>query len=452
MVKLDMGKFELPAKVIKLMEKVEKGGGEIFVVGGAVRDLIIGREIYDWDFATNLTPEEMQKLFPKNGFYNNEFGTFRVVIDKELFEITTYRSEEGYGDFRHPTTVKWGKTIEEDLGRRDFTINAMALKLESPKSEKVQKVIIVDIFGGKEDIKNKLIRAVRNADERLSEDALRQLRAFRLGAQLGFLIEEKTFEAIVKNKDLIGNISGERIRDDMLKLLGGDHPGVALRLMKNAGVLEIVLPELLESFGVTQKGHHIYDVWDHSIKALENCVSRDPITRLATLLHDVGKPRVMKGEGENRTFHNHEVVGSRMAVDVGKRWKLSNKQLDQLFRLVRWHMFTTEVIQTDSAVRRLIRNVTPEYLQEMIYLRQGDRVGSGAKITSWRWEALQKRFEEVQKQPFSVKDLKVNGNDVMKILKINPSRKVGEVLEALFKEVEKKPELNVREKLLDMIK
>jgi UTP:GlnB (protein PII) uridylyltransferase len=212
------------------------------------------------------------------------------------------------------------------------------------------------------------------------------------------------------------------------------------------------MPELLEGVGMTQKGHHIYEVFEHNLRALTNCESKDPITRLACLLHDVAKPMVAKGEGENRTFHNHEVTGSRVAVIIGKRLRLSNKELDQLFRLVRWHMFTVGETQTDKAVRRFIRNVTLNYIDEMISLRRADRIGSGAKETSWRWELFKKRIEEVQKQPFSIKDLKVNGEDVMQILNIKPGRKIGEVLEAIFAEVEEKPELNERETLLEKIK
>ncbi len=425
------------------MKKFQDSGAEIYVVGGAVRDLIMGREVYDWDFATNLTPEKMTELFPRNGFYNNEFGTFRVVgRDKEIFEITTYRSEKGYGDFRHPSEIVWGKTIEEDLGRRDFTINAMAYNDKG----------LVDLYGGQKDLKDKLIRAVRNPDERFGEDALRMVKAFRMVAQVGFLIEEETFGAIVRNGQLVGKISNERIRDELFKLLAGDYPAEALVLMKNSGLLEMVLPELLTTVEVKQKGHHIYDVWEHSLQSLSNCQSRNPVTRLATLLHDIAKPRVMRGEGEARTFHAHEVVGARIAVQVGKRLRLSNKELDQLFRLVRWHMFSVNEMQTDSAVRRFIRNVTPEYLDEMIALRRSDRVGSGAKETSWRWELFKKRLIEVQKQPFSVKDLKVDGYDVMKILKIKPSRKVGEILDQIFAEVEKDPRLNKREILLERIK
>jgi putative nucleotidyltransferase with HDIG domain len=212
------------------------------------------------------------------------------------------------------------------------------------------------------------------------------------------------------------------------------------------------MPELLSGVGMGQRGHHIYDVWDHELEALNNCQSKNPITRLACLLHDIGKPTVMKTVNGVNTFYNHEIVGSRIATKIGKRLRLSNKELEQLFILVRWHMFTAEDTQTDKAVRRFIRNVTPEYLEEMIALRRSDRLGSGAKESSWRWELFKKRLVEVQKQPFTVKDLKVNGNDVMEILKIKPSRKVGEILDKLFAEVEEKPELNVREELLEKIR
>jgi len=439
--------MQVPSKIITIIDKFDKAGAEIYVVGGAVRDMIIGREVKDWDFTSNLTPEEMAKLFPKNSFYNNDFGTFSIVgKNKEIFEVTTFRTEHGYSDSRHPDKISWGKNLEEDLQRRDFTINAMALKVEDRQST------IVDIFEGQKDLKNKLIRAVGNPDERFKEDALRMMRAIRIATQLEFVIEEKTFESIQNNSGLINKVSGERIRDELFKILVTDHPADGIRLLKNSGLLKEIMPELLEGVGMTQKGHHIYEVFEHNLRALTNCESKDPITRLACLLHDVAKPMVAKGEGENRTFHNHEVTGSRVAVIIGKRLRLSNKELDQLFRLVRWHMFTVGETQTDKAVRRFIRNVTLNYIDEMISLRRADRIGSGAKETSWRWELFKKRIEEVQKQPFSIKDLKVNGEDVMQILNIKPGRKIGEVLEAIFAEVEEKPELNEREILLEKIK
>ncbi|MBP9818133.1 HD domain-containing protein, partial [Candidatus Shapirobacteria bacterium] len=295
------------------------------------------------------------------------------------------------------------------------------------------------------------IRAVGEPDVRFQEDALRMMRAVRIATQLGFMIEEKTFESIVKNAKLINKIAGERIRDELFKILQSNSPAEGMLLLKNSGLLAEIMPEMLLGYGMKQRGHHIYDVWTHSLEALKNCESKEVITLLATFLHDSGKPQVMKTVNGVNTFFNHDIVGSRIAVRIGKKLRLSNEQLDKLFRLVRWHMFTASEMQTDSAVRRFIRNVTPAYLQDMIDLRRADRVGSGAKETSWRWEWFKERLVEVQKQPFTVKDLKVNGEDVMEILKIKPSRKVGEVLDALFAEVEKDPKLNEREVLLEKI-
>lgn len=438
--------LKIPDKVKEIVAKFEKAKAEIYIVGGASRDLLLEREVADWDFTTNLTPEEMKKLFPKNSFYNNKFGTFSVVGKKgEIFEITTFRTDVGYSDGRHPDKVKWGKSLEEDLARRDFTINAIAINLK-PTIE------IIDLFGGRKDLENKLVRTVGDPDQRFAEDGLRLMRAVRIASQLGFEIEEKTLKSIQKNAKLINNISGERIRDELFKLLLSPTPSVGIELLRQSGLLKEIMPELLDGLEMAQKGHHISDVWTHNLKTLDNCQSKNPVTRLAALLHDVGKPKSMKGEGEARTFHNHEIYGSRLAVKLGKRLKLSNKELDQLFRLVRWHMFTVQETQTDKAVRRFIRNVTPEYIDEMIDLRRADRLGSGSKETSWRWELFKKRIVEVQKQPFSVRDLKVNGKDVMEILKISPGPKVGEVLNKIFKEVEEDPSLNNREILLEKIR
>lgn len=426
------------------MKKFLENGGEIFVVGGAVRDLMLDRAVKDWDLTTNLTPEHMKEIFPKNSFYNNNFGTFSIVgEDKEVFEVTTYRTENNYDDARHPTNVKWGKSLQEDVARRDFTINAMAMDIKGE---------IYDFYNGEEDLKNQLIRTVGNPDERFGEDALRMMRAVRIATQIKFLIEVDTFESIQKNAGLINKISAERIRDELFLILKSENAADGMKFLKNSGLLAEIMPELIEGVGMEQKGHHIYDVWTHSLEALRNTDNPDPITRLAILLHDVGKPESLKIIDGERTFHNHEIIGSRMATRIGKKLKLSNKELDKLFRLVRWHMFTTDEKATDSAVRRFIRNVTPDYLDDMIDVRRADRLGSGAKETSWRWELFKKRLVEVQKQPFSVKDLKVDGNDVMAILKIKPSRKVGEVLDAIFAEVEKDPKLNEREILLEKIK
>lgn len=442
-----MQNIVIPDKVKKIMDMFLKNGAEIYVVGGAVRDLLLGRVVKDWDFTTNLTPDEMKKLFSKNSFCNNEFGTFSIIgKNKEIFEVTTFRTEKGYSDNRHPDEVKWGKSLKEDLSRRDFTINALVLRPAQDKPE------LIDLYNGQKDLEDKLIRTVGNPDERFKEDALRMMRAIRIAGQIGFNVEEKTLLSIQKNAELINNVAGERIRDELFKILLCSNPSFGIELLKQSRLLTKIMPELIEGLGMTQKGHHIDDVWTHNLKTLDNCQTQNPITKLAALLHDVGKPKSMHGEGEKRTFHNHEVYGSRIAVQIGKRLRLSNKELDQLFRLVRWHMFTVQETQTDKAVRRFIRNVTVDYIDEMIALRRADRLGSGAKETSWRWELFKKRIVEVQKQPFAVKDLKVNGEDVMKILNIKPGRKVGEVLNAIFKEVEEEPELNKREILLERIK
>ncbi len=457
-----MKELVIPERIKKIIAKFQENDAEIYIVGGAVRDLILGREVNDWDFTTNLTPEEMKKLFPKNSFYNNTFGTLSIVEkDGEIFEVTTFRTERGYSDGRHPDEIKWGKTLAEDLERRDFTINALAIELNPPVFQtpslekgglKTNQFEIIDMFEGQKDLENKLIRTVGNPDERFGEDALRLMRAVRIAGQIGFSIEEKTLESIKKNAGLIKNIAGERIRDELFKILLSSTPSEGIELLKESGLMTEIIPELINGVGMSQKGHHIDDVWTHNLKTLDNCQSNNPITRLAALLHDVGKPKSMRDDGKEKTFHNHEVYGSRIAVEIGKRLRLSNKELDQLFRLVRWHMFTVQETQTDKAVRRFIRNVTPDYIDEMIALRRADRLGSGAKETSWRWELFKERIVEVQKQPFAVRDLKVNGLDVMEILGIKPGPKIGEVLNNIFKEVEEKPELNNREILLEKIK
>ena len=239
-----MEKRQLPEKVKIVMQKVLDKNGKIYVVGGAVRDWILKKEVNDWDFATNLTPEEMKKIFPKNSFCENQFGTFSVVVGKnEIFEITTYRSEAEYSDKRHPDKINWGKTLKEDLERRDFTINAIALDIEGQ---------ITDLHGGIEDLNNRLIKTVGNPDDRFSEDALRMMRAIRIAAQIGFLIEEKTFESIQKNAHLIKEIAGERIRDELFKILLSKKPGDGIRLLKNSGLLAEIMPELLLGVGMGQ--------------------------------------------------------------------------------------------------------------------------------------------------------------------------------------------------------
>jgi tRNA nucleotidyltransferase (CCA-adding enzyme) len=445
-------KHHLPIEVKDVLTTLKKGGFEAYVVGGSVRDLLLNRTVKDWDFTTNATPEEILKLFP-DGFYDNAFGTVGVSfkqkskkdVPKNVYEITTFRTESGYTDHRHPDKVVWGKTLGEDLKRRDFTINALAF--DGTK--------IIDLFDGQSDIENKIIRAVGDPDRRFNEDALRMMRAVRLATVFGFLIEEKTFLAIQKNKESLRKIASERVRDELIKILSSGFPVEGIKLLRNAGLLAIILPELEICFGVEQKSpkrHHIYDVGNHLLFAMQYCKSDNPIVRLATLLHDVGKPATFRKTADGViTFYNHEIESARIVRNIADRLRLSKDDRNLLVTLVRFHQFTVDERQTDSALRRFIRNVGPENIENMLALRTGDRLGGGARETSWRLELYKKRLIEVQKQPFKVADLKIGGLDVMKIFGITPGPQVGQVLNKLFNEVVEGRIVNERDELLKRI-
>ncbi len=449
-------KFDLPKKVLELGQKFKDAGFQLYVVGGAIRDLLMDKISKDWDFTTNAKPEEILRLFP-DGIYGNSFGT--VIIpekgkthdknrDQAPYEITTMRKEGNYADTRHPSNVTWTDDINEDLKRRDFTINALAFNLEDN---------LVDPFNGQVDLQNKLIKAVGDPNQRFREDALRLIRAVRFAAELQFLIEEKTFEAIKKNAELIKQISWERIRDELFKILSTDYPYEGVVMLRNTGLLEYILPEVERGFGIVQEGpkhDRTYDIGEHSLLSLKFCPSKDPLVRLAVLIHDIGKPDTVNIQDDgNVTFYGHEVAGGRLAKKAGERLKLSNKQIDKLIRLVRWHMFSVNEFQTDSAVRRFIKNVGLENIDDLMAVRIGDRLGGGTqKEVSWRMEEFRKRIDKVMKKPFSISDLKVTGTDVMEILQIKPGPKVGEILNSLFQEVLEDSSKNNREYLLEKIK
>jgi len=446
--------FSLPKEVKNIFSTFKNNGFEIYLVGGAVRDFILGKKPENFDFTTNATPKQIQSLFP-DSFYHNDYGTVSIPLktpsltslQKNTIEITPFRKESNYTDFRHPSKIEWAKTVEEDLGRRDFTINAIAYDGNK----------IIDPFGGEKDIRNQLIRCVGNPNKRFAEDALRLLRAIRFASQLGFFIEEKTREAIEKNSQLIIKISWERIRDEFLKILKSNHPAEGVLFLRNTGLLRYILPELDVCFSIPQKSpkrHHIYDVGTHLVMALKHCPSKDEITRFATLIHDIGKAKTFKKDEKSGliTFYNHEVVGKKLSEKIAERFKLSNEQKEKLVRLVAYHQFTVSELQTDKAIRRFINNVGKEYICDMLDLRTADRLGSGVKATSWRLELFKKRLIEVQKEPFKITDLKVNGYDVMEILNIKPGPKVGKVLKYLFNQVVEKKLENKRVILVKEIK
>jgi tRNA nucleotidyltransferase (CCA-adding enzyme) len=450
---------DIPKEIIQIYNKIKSSDHEVYFVGGCVRDLFLKKLVKDWDFATSAKPEEILKIFP-DGFYDNKFGTVGIPVEinkeQQIVEITTYRTERKYEDHRHPTIVEWGKSIEEDLARRDFTINAIAM--DFAEDDIKSPISFIDPYNGQDDIKNKLIKAVRNPDERFIEDALRLIRAIRFSTQLSFKIEDKTWEEIKKNSHLIAKISEERVRDELLKILASNFPYEGVMLLKESGLLNFIIPELLEGQDISQARpgrHHTDDVLTHNLMSLKHCPSTDPIVRFAALIHDVAKPKV-RGEDENGLviFHNHEIVGARTARDICEKLKFSKKDRNRVINLIRWHMFTVDEHITDAAVRRFIRRVGVENVKDVVDLRIGDRLGGGTQTAeSWRLKLFKKRVEDQLKpKPFSIEDMAIDGNDIMKELNIQPSRKVGEILGKLFEEVDEDLSKNTREYLLEKIK
>ncbi len=436
--------INLPPTVQTVIGTLTHKGYEAYVVGGSVRDLLMGKTTKGWDLTTSATPEQILALFP-DSFYDNQFGTVGIKMPDDIYEITTYRSEKGYKDHRHPDIIIWGKTLKEDLSRRDFTINAIAYDGKE----------MIDPYDGQKDIAGKLVRTVGIPDKRFEEDSLRMMRAIRIASQLGFQIELKTKDAIEKHASQLCEISKERIRDEFLKILTSDFAADGILLLKNTGLLAHILPEFIPAFTTEQKSpkrHHLYDVGTHSIKAMETCPSKDPIVKFATLIHDIGKPQTFhKDDTGLITFYNHEVAGTKLARVIVERLRFSKKDSIRILTLIRWHQFSVDERQTDSAIRRIIRRVEKENLQDMLALRIGDRLGGGALESSWRLELFKKRLEDVQKQPFSIKDLKVNGNDVMKLLDCRPGPIVGKTLADLFAHVEEGTLKNEREALISAI-
>lgn len=471
----------LPEEINTIIKTFIDANKKLYLVGGSVRNMLIYKDkalenIKDWDMTTDATPEEMLEMFPK-AFYDNAFGTVGIpvksIIETEhpgVIEITTFRTERGYIDRRHPSEVAWGKTIEEDLSRRDFTMNAIAFELTNktviPDSDRGSMdsrlrgndINLIDPFHGQEDIENKLIRAVGNPNQRFKEDALRLIRAIRFAAQLGFQLEGKTLQAISEDAALLEAIAKERVRDELMKLLASEYPYEGIMLLKNTGLLAHMLPELLEGIGVSQSRpgrHHKDDVFTHNVLSLRFCPSTDPVVKFATLIHDVGKPRVASADEDGYViFHNHEIVGARMAYAICERLRLSKKEREKVTKLIRWHMFTVDEHITDSAVRRFIRRVGVENVKDMMDLRVGDRLGGGTQTAeSWRLKLFKKRVEEqLAPAPFSIKDLAINGNDIMQELNVKPSRQIGELLQKLFEEVDEDLEKNTREYLLKRVK
>ncbi len=450
--------MEIPKEVEQIIEKLKEQGFEAYAVGGCVRDALRGVKPSDWDVTTNAKPEKLKKIFPKS-FYENKFGTVTVQTGNQDYtlkeiEITTFRTEEKYSDMRHPDEIKFAKTIGEDLKRRDFTVNAMALE----KTDKGWEVF--DYFGGQEDLKNKIIRAVGNPTERFQEDALRLMRAVRFATTLdssaSWRIEPKTFAALQENAGLLKFISRERIRDEFLKIIMSKNAAEGIELLRKTELLKYVLPEILEGYGMGQNKHHIYEVYDHSLRSLNYAVRENfsGAVRIASLFHDIAKPRTKEGNGPDATFYDHQVIGAKMAAQILERLKFPKKDIEKIAKLVRYHMFYYDAGEvSESSVRRLVRQVGPENMEELLRVRMADRIGSGVpKAEPYKLRHLKYLIEKVSRDPISVKMLKTNGNEVMEILKIKPGPKIGMVLDVLLGEVLEDPEKNREDYLKRRIK
>ena len=445
----------IPKEINLILEKLEKSNFEAYVVGGCVRDLILGVVPKDWDITTNAKPEQIRRLFPKN-FYENQFGTVSVITDSKdetlkVVEITPFRLEGKYSDKRHPDEIKFAKTLDEDLSRRDFTINAMALgmgdiRCPDIKNGRTSDVLLVDPFDGQKDLKKKIIRTVGKANDRFNEDALRMLRAIRFACTLDFTIEKDTFDAIHKNADLIQMISNERIRDELMKIFETEKAAHGIDLLRQTNLLKFILPELDRGVGVSQNKHHIYDIYEHSMRSLDEAAKKkfNLEVKVAALFHDIGKPEAKQGEGPDSTFYNHDYIGAKFTAKILQRLKFPNKFIDKVVALVKSHMFISDPEKlTDAGARRLIKRVGKENITDLINLRVADRLGMGRpKEKPYRLRTIEYMIEKVSKDPISAKMLKINGTDIMHLLKIEPSPKVGAILDVLLAEVIEDPKKN----------
>lgn len=443
--------YVIPKTVTRVTECLSEAGFDAYLVGGCVRDLVLGKKPKDWDITTNAHPEQIQALFDET-YYTNEYGTVGVVtpdpddLSCRVVEVTPYRKESTYSDGRRPDSVEFGVTLEEDLARRDFTINAIAYNQHKGHT--------VDPYKGHEDIGAHVLRAVGDPNERFREDALRMLRAIRIGAEIGFAIEQKTFEAIAENAKLLEKVSKERIRDEFSKVLLSSRPMEALLHMKHTNTLQYVVPELEHGVGVAQNKAHSYNVFEHLLRSVQHAADKGYSLeiRLAALFHDVSKPECRrKSEKGEWTFYGHEVVGSRVTRSILQKLHFSNETIEIVAKLVRWHMFFSDPDKiTLSAVRRMIANVGEDHIWDLLNVRLCDRIGSGRpKEQPFRFRVYKSMVEEALRDPIHVSMLKINGARVMDVTHETPGPRIGNILHALLEEVLDDPTKNTETFLED---
>ena len=430
----------IPNYIIDILKLLEENNFKAYIIGGSVRDFLLKKESKDWDLATNATPEEIQNIFP-DSVYEISFGTVGIKIrleeDTKIVEVTTFRKDSLYEDNRRPKSVEYVNNLDDDVKRRDFTINAMAMD---------HNCEIIDLVDGKKDLELKLIRTVGDPKERFAEDSLRLLRAIRFATELNFDIEKDTWQAIQNFAPSLSTISQERIRDEFTKIIMSKDAMKGIQLLESAGLLQYIVPELREGIGVTQNGHHIYDVWEHLLRTMDYaCYNNWSLDiRIAGLLHDIAKPRTKEGEGKYSTFHNHEIVGASMSYEILNRLRFPKKFAGRISKLVRYHMFyyDTEDV-TESSVRKLVYNVGTENIKDLIKLRECDRIGSGTpKARPYRLRHFEYMTEKVVTDPISLSMLKIDGDILINILKFKPGPTIGAVLNVLLAEVIENSELN----------
>ncbi len=431
----------LPAAVRSLLDDLRGAGQAAYLVGGSLRDSLLGRVPSDWDLTTDARPERIQAIFP-GSLYENRFGTVVVRRDGVACEITTFRRDFASPDHRHPERVEFGETIDEDLARRDFTVNAMAWG-GPPAGEPA----FVDMFGGRADLERRLLRAVGDPDARFEEDALRMVRAVRLAATLGFAIEAATLAAIGRNAALARFLSGERIAAELERLLAAPAPSAGLRLLGETGLLAVIAPELARQPGIPQGKKGVSDLWEHTLRTVDAVPAGRRSLRLAALVHDIGKPSTF-ADGH---FHHHDVEGARLAAEWLGALHFPRAVVERVAHLVRHHMFAYEPRWTDASVRRLIRRVGPAAVEDLIALREADNVGSGLAPDAGHLAELRARCagQLAARVALGRGDLALDGHDLMAALDLEPGPRLGWLLDALTERVVAEPALNERERLLE---
>lgn len=437
----------VPDEVLETLKNFHDGGYQAYLVGGTVRDLLTDLPVTDFDITTDATPDIVMRIFKRTIPTGVKHGTITVLGRDNNYEVTTFRCDGDYEDARHPDQITFTPNLADDLKRRDFTINAMVY---NPVNE-----TLIDLFDGIKDLKRGIIRAVGDPKERFFEDGLRPLRAVRFAARFNFAVEPKTFAAIGGVLDRVAMVSAERIRDELVKMLAtAEKPSYGFELMRQSGLLDIVLPELMEGYGVEQNKYHAYTVYLHCLYSCDNAPKEQPLIRLAALFHDIGKPRTKMNRDGNVTFYNHQVVAVRMVNKIMKRLRFSNRETEYVSHLVYHHMFGYTEEWTDAAVRRFIRKVGRDNIEDLFELRLADWFGNGRNRGYPGYlNRLRKRIREELKKAdaFDVKDLAIDGNEVMEVLKLKPGPQVGEALDYLLQIVLDNPEYNEYGKLVEIL-